>query len=74
MNYTINNDLPCPPCYCMNNGINYTELGIFISGVILSIGAFCSIILGNLRKSNCSKIQISRCISCSRKNLEIEDV
>lgn len=74
MNYTINNELPCPPCMCLQSGINYTELGIFISGVILSTAGFCSVLLGNLRKSNCSQIKISKCISCSRKNLEISDV
>ena len=74
MNYTIQNELPCPACNCMNSAINYTELGIFISGVILSTAGFCSILLSHLRKSNCSEIEISNCLKCNRQNMEIGDV
>ena len=53
--------------------INYTELGIFISGLILSVGGFCSLMLGNCRTSNCSSIKCG-CIKIERNNLEIEEV
>ena len=65
-NPNINVNIPNPP-------INYTELGIFISGLILSVGGFCSLMLGNCRKSNCSSIQCG-CIKIERNNLEIEEV
>lgn len=65
-NPNINVNIPNPP-------INYTELGIFISGLILSVGGFCSLMLGNCRKSNCSSIKCG-CIKIERNNLEIAEV
>ena len=65
-NHPITLTLPQQP-------INYTELGIFISGLILSVGGFCSLMLGNCRKSNCSSIKCG-CIKIERNNLEIEEV
>ena len=54
-------------------GLNYTELGIFISGIILSCGGFLALILGNIRKSNCKSVDCCF-FKCKRENLEIEDV
>jgi hypothetical protein len=51
--------------------LNYTELGIFISGIILSVGGFLALLLTNIRKSNCSQINCG-CFSCSRENLDID--
>tara|TARA_R100000951_G_scaffold15271_2_gene12031 strand:+ start:4740 stop:4991 length:252 start_codon:yes stop_codon:yes gene_type:complete len=54
------------------NSINYTELGIFISGLILSVGGFLSLILGSIRRSNCKTVSCC-CFNCKRENLDIGD-
>lgn len=63
-----------PPIYVYppQNNINYTELGIFISGIILSVGGFLSLILGSVRRSNCKTITCG-CIKCFREDLDIQD-
>lgn len=58
--------------YPPNNSINYTELGIFISGLILSVGGFLSLILGSIRRSNCKTVSCC-CFNCKRENLDIQD-
>ena len=53
-------------------GVNYTELGIFISGLLLSLGGCFAVIASQCRKSNCSKINCCG-LKIVRENLEIED-
>jgi len=53
-------------------GINYTELGVFISGLLLSLGGCFALVFSNLRKSNCSDIELG-CFRCHRENLNIEE-
>ena len=54
-------------------GVNYTELGIFISGILLSCGGFLALLLGNIRRSNCKEVNCL-CFKCKRENLKIEEV
>lgn len=55
-----------------NSGVNYTEIGIFISGLILSLGGCFAMVFSNLRKSNCSDIELG-CFKCHRQNLNIDE-
>ena len=54
------------------NGVNYTELGVFISGLLLSLGGCFALVFSNLRKSNCSDIELG-CFRCHRQNLNIDE-
>tara|TARA_R110000787_G_scaffold286179_1_gene403582 strand:- start:751 stop:975 length:225 start_codon:yes stop_codon:yes gene_type:complete len=74
MNYTVNSLHPSVTNIRISEdpGINYTELGIFISGIILSTGGFIALILSNCRKSNCAKISCG-CIEITRSNLDVDD-
>jgi hypothetical protein len=65
MNYSYYNsvDPPTRPIYIYND-CSLTELGIFISSILLSGGAFFSQIIATLQKSKCSTISClgSKCI------------
>ena len=68
---------PAPPTFNIvledkQTGINYTELGIFISGLILSLGGCIAVVCSQLRKSNCSYIKCF-CLRCDREDLDISD-
>ena len=56
-------DPPTRPIYIYND-CSLTELGIFISSILLSGGAFFSQIIATLQKSKCSTISClgSKCI------------
>jgi hypothetical protein len=66
-NLYLNIQMPTAP-----NGVNYTELGVFISGLLLSLGGCFALVFSNLRKSNCSDIELG-CFRCHRENLNIEE-
>jgi hypothetical protein len=57
----------------IEGGVNYTELGIFISGILLSCGGFLALLLGNIRRSNCKEVNCL-CFKCKRENLNIDEV
>ena len=60
---------PCPNCVCPSI---YSELGVFISSILLSLGGIVSILLVGCRKSNCS--EISCCgLKLKRSNLHVGD-
>ena len=63
-----------PPIYIYppQNNINYTELGIFISGLILSVGGFLSLLLGSIRRSNCKTVACC-CFKCKREDMDIPE-
>ena len=63
----------CPQCICQCPNDTYTQLGIFISGLILSISGLASICLIGCRKSNCSEIKIGP-LKLKRDNLRISEV
>ena len=78
MNYSIyseNISNPQQPVYVNieGGGINYTELGVFISGILLSCGGFLALVLGNIRRSNCKEVDFM-CIKCKRENLNIDEI
>ena len=56
-NTTIAN-INCPPVesIIIQNPCNLTELGIFISSIILSSSAFLTSLLGQIQKSKCKEI------------------
>lgn len=55
-----------------SGAVNYTELGVFISGLLLSLGGCFALVFSNLRKSNCSDIELG-CFRCKRENLNIQE-
>jgi hypothetical protein len=55
-----------------SEGVNYTELGIFISGLILSLGGCFAIVSSHIRRSNCSEIDCF-CLKCYREDMGISD-
>jgi hypothetical protein len=65
MNYSYYDSVepPLRPIYIYND-CSLTELGIFISSILLSGGAFFSQIIATLQKSKCSTISCfgSKCI------------
>lgn len=70
MNYTI------PPeeritIDIKQNGL--TDLGIFISSLLLSISGLMAVLCSSLRKSNCTSITCGKCCQLERGNLNIED-
>ena len=54
-----------------NRGPTLGEISVFVTAVMISIGAFFSIILTNLRKSNCSEVECCGC-RLKRENLHLE--
>ena len=56
----------CPPVesIIIQNPCNLTELGIFISSIILSSSAFLTSLLGQIQKSKCKQIDCvgTKCI------------
>ena len=47
--------VPCPDCLCPSI---YSELGVFISSILLSLGGIFSILLVWCRKSKCTSIDL----------------
>jgi len=54
----ITNNLVCPPVdtITINQQCSLTEIGIFVSSIILSSSAFITSVLGQIQKSKCKKI------------------
>ena len=52
--------------------INYTELGIFISGLLLSLGGCFAVVSSQLRRSNCKEVSCG-CFNMKRENMNIDD-
>ena len=64
-------------CNCPNiSPVNYctlTELGIFISSLLLSLTGIVSVCLLSCRRSNCSSISLfGKCIKIQRQNMDID--
>lgn len=80
MNYNIskliNEPIDLPPYTKVileqPSGINYTELGIFISGIILSLGGCFAVVSSHCRRSNCKTIDCC-CIKIQREDMDIEE-
>ena len=67
MNYTtLNNPTPTPILIQLNSN-NLTELGIFISSLLLSISGCFAVVMASLRNSRCKKISLCKTISCVRE-------
>ena len=43
-----------------------TELGIFISSLLLSLGGCIAISCDSMRRSRCTNIELSDCMKCNR--------
>ena len=43
-----------------------TELGIFISSPLLSVGGCIAISCDSMRRSRCTNIELSDCMKCNR--------
>jgi hypothetical protein len=66
MNYTIlNNPTPTPILIQLNSN-NLTEIGIFISSLLLSLSGCFSVVFSSLRNSRCKKISLCKTVSCVR--------
>lgn len=65
MNFSENCECPPVETITINQTCSYTELGIFISSIILASSAFITSVLGQIQKSKCKKIN---CLgtSCTR--------
>ena len=51
-----------------------TELGVFVSSILLSLGGCVAMTCGELRKSRCTQIKCSECMEIDRQILESESV
>lgn len=51
--------------------LNLTDLGVFISGIILSCGGLLALIGSQCRNSKCKKITIGKCIKLDRENISV---
>ena len=51
---------------------NLTELGIFISSLLLSVAGCFAVVASHLRKSNCTEIGCCG-VACKRQNMHIAD-
>ncbi len=56
---------------CGDNG-NLTDLGIFLSSLLLSISGLLAVLCSSLRKSNCSTIKCCKCMEIERTNLDVD--
>lgn len=70
MNYS--NNLTLSNCYCPSppNELSLTDLGVFISGIILSTGGLLAIIGSQCRSSKCKEIKCGKC-KILRENIEV---
>ena len=67
MNETFIEKVICPDCVCPSS---WTDLGIFISGVLLSLGGVIAIIGSQCRQSKCLEIHCSKCLKIKRGDIE----
>ena len=64
---------PYPPPAPRTSGFSDpTELAVFISGVLLSVGGCFALVSSHLRKSNCTKVRVAG-MECTRDNMRISD-
>ena len=71
MNYTtLNNPTPTPILIQLNSN-NLTEIGIFISSLLLSLSGCFAVVFASLRNSRCKKISLCKTISCIREPPEV---
>ena len=61
----------CPDCNCPDS---FTDLGIFISGILLSIGGLIAIVGSQCRQSKCSEIILGSDPSCLKIKREMEKI
>lgn len=70
MDYNYSNtsyeNIRCPDCICPSS---FTDLGVFISGVLLSIGGVIAIIGSQCRASKCNEITCSKCLKIKREGV-----
>jgi hypothetical protein len=67
------NDLQKPQDINVNvSSENLGSISVFVSSVLLSLGAFLSVIMVNMRKSRCVSISCG-CSKCSRVVPDIEE-
>ena len=55
----------CPDCNCPDS---FTDLGIFISGILLSLGGVIAIVGSQCRQSKCYEISCSKCLKIKRNS------
>ncbi len=53
-------------------GGSLTDLGIFLSSLLLSLSGLIAVMCSSLRKSNCSSIKCSKCLEIERNNMDID--
>lgn len=51
---------------------NLTDLGIFLSSLLLSISGLIAVLCSSLRKSNCTTIKCGKCLALERDNLDVD--
>jgi hypothetical protein len=67
MNYTtLETPTPSPIIVKLNSN-NLTELGIFLSSLLLSISGCFAVVMTSLRNSRCKTISFCKTISCIRE-------
>jgi hypothetical protein len=66
MNNYSDASFDCPDCVCPSS---FTDLGVFISGVLLSIGGVIAIIGSQCRASKCNEITCSKCLKIKREGV-----
>jgi hypothetical protein len=71
MNYTISPEDERIYIDIKQSGL--TDLGIFISSLLLSVSGLLAVLCSSLRKSNCSSIKCGSCCQLERGNLNISD-
>tara|TARA_R100001369_G_scaffold89485_1_gene127129 strand:- start:338 stop:565 length:228 start_codon:yes stop_codon:yes gene_type:complete len=54
---------------CKDTPMDLTNLGVFISGLLLSIAGIIAVVGSQCRQSKCSDISISKCIKIKRDNI-----
>lgn len=69
MNYTIETQGNQSIVISVEEGL--TDLGIFLSSLLLSISGLIAVTCSALRKSNCKTIECGKCCKLERDNLDI---
>ena len=46
--------------------VNLTELGVFLSSLLLSVSGCYAVVASYYSKSRCTKIEVCNCIECTR--------
>lgn len=69
-NYTLSTTGKQEIIFKMEEGL--TDLGIFLSSLLLSLSGLIAVLFSSVRKSNCSKIKCGSCCELERNNLDID--